>query len=50
MNSIERRWESFAGLESSYEKALANPEHRALSADAELVLESQQSELYVPLA
>ena len=47
---IERQWESFAALESVYEKALANPEHRALSKDAELVLESQQIEFYLPLA
>src|SRR4026209_1019312 len=46
---IERQWESFAALEASYEKALMNPEHRALSAEAELILGSQQIEFYVPL-
>jgi hypothetical protein len=47
---IERQWESFAALESVYEKALMNPEHRALSEEAELILESQQIEFYLPLA
>ena len=47
---IERKWESFAVLETVYEKALMNPEHRALSEDVELILESQQIEFYLPLA
>jgi hypothetical protein len=47
---IERQWESFAVLESTYEKALMSTEHQALSAEAELILESQQIEFYVPLA
>ena len=47
---IERQWESFAMLEAVYEKALMDPEHRALSEDVELILESQQIEFYVPLA
>jgi hypothetical protein len=47
---IERQWESFAVLEAVYEKALMSAEHQALSAEAELVLESQQIEFYVPLA
>jgi len=46
---IERQWKSFAALESVYEKALANPEHQALSQDAEQILESQQIEFYLPL-
>ncbi len=46
---IERQWESFEMLEAVYEKALMNPEHRALSEDVELILESQQIEFYVPL-
>ena len=46
---IERQWESFAALETAYEKALANPEHRSLSQDAEQILESQQIEFYLPL-
>jgi hypothetical protein len=32
---IERQWESFAVLEATYEKALMNPEHRALSEEAD---------------
>ena len=47
---IERQWESFAALETAYEKALTNAEHRALSEEAELILESQQIEFYLPLA
>jgi hypothetical protein len=47
---IERQWESFAALETAYEKALMNPEHRSLSEEAETILESQQIEFYVPLA
>ena len=47
---IERQWESFAALEATYEKALANPEHQALSAEAEPIPGSQQIEFYVPLA
>ena len=47
---IERQWESFAALETVYEKALADPEHRALSKEVELILESQQIEFYLPLA
>ena len=47
---IERQWESFATLETAYEKSLANPEHRALSAEVELILVSQQIEFYLPLA
>jgi hypothetical protein len=47
---IERQWESFAALETAYEKAFTNAEHQALSEEAELILESQQIEFYVPLA
>jgi hypothetical protein len=47
---IERQWESFAALETAYEKALINAEHRALSEEAELFLESQQIEFSLPLA
>ena len=46
---IERQWESFAAMEVAYEKVLADPEHQALSAEAELILGSQQIEFYVPL-
>ena len=46
---IERQWESFAAVESVYEKALANPEHQGLSEKVELILVSQQIEFYVPL-
>ena len=47
---IERQWESFAALETAYEKALTDAEHWALSEEAELILESQQIEFYLPLA
>jgi len=46
---IERQWESFAVLESTYEKAFMSAEHQALSTEAELILGSQQIEFYVPL-
>ena len=46
---IERQWESFAVLEATYEKALTDPEHQALSGEAELILGSQQIEFYVPM-
>jgi hypothetical protein len=47
---VERQWESFAALETVYEKALTNAEHQALSEEAEMILESQQIEFYLPLA
>ena len=47
---IERQWESFATLESVYEKAFMSAEHQALSAEAEFILESHQIEFYVTLA
>jgi hypothetical protein len=46
---IERQWESFAALEVVYEKTFTDPEHQALSAAVELILESQQIEFYLPL-
>ena len=47
---IERQWESFAAMEVAYEKILADPEHRALSAALDPIVESQQIEFYLPLA
>jgi len=47
---IERQWESFAALEVAYEKTLTDPGQQALSEAAELILESQQIEFYLPLA
>ena len=48
---IERQWESFAALEAAYEKAIADAEHRELSAGVHSsIIESAQIELYMPLA
>jgi hypothetical protein len=47
---IERQWESFAAMEAAYEKILADPEHQALTAALDPILESQQIEFYLPLA
>jgi hypothetical protein len=46
---IERQWKSFAVLEAAYEKDLTDSENQALSAQAELILGSQQVEFYVLL-
>lgn len=48
---IERQWESLATLEAAYEKAIADAEHRELSAEAHSsIIESAQVEFYMPLA
>ena len=47
---IERQWDSFAAMETAYEKALTDPEHQALSEALDPILESQQIEFYLPLA
>lgn len=47
---IERQWESLAAAEAAYEKAIADPEHRGLSAEVHAsIIESAQVEFYLPL-
>jgi hypothetical protein len=43
---IERQWESMAALETTYERAMADPEHQALNQEANAVIKSVQVELY----
>jgi len=47
---IEYQWESLAALEAVYEKAFADPEWQALSAELDSIIASQQVELYTPLS
>lgn len=48
---IERQWESLAAAEATYEKAIADAEHRELSAGVHSsIIESTQIEFYMPLA
>jgi len=46
---IERQWDSLAMLESTYEKALADPEYQALGKAVGSVVESSRLEVYTPL-
>ena len=46
---VERQWESLAAMEAAYEKTFADPEYQALEAETDLVIESNQIELYAPL-
>lgn len=46
---IERQWASMATMEATYEKAFADPEWQALSAEAVTIIKNDQHELYAPL-
>ena len=46
---IERQWESFAEMESTYEKALANEDYQKLGQESNSIIKSNQMELFTPL-
>jgi NIPSNAP protein len=46
---IERQWDSLAALESTYEKALADPEYQALGNEVGSIVQSSKIEVYTPL-
>lgn len=46
---IERQWDSLAAMEAAYEKAFADPEHQALQKEITSIIESTQTEVYMPL-
>jgi hypothetical protein len=46
---VERRWDSLAAMEATYEKAFADPEHQALQKEVTSIVKSTQWEVYTPL-
>ena len=46
---VEYEWDSLAAMETTYEKALADPEWQALFAEGGSIIERVQMELYTPL-
>jgi hypothetical protein len=46
---IERQWDSLAALESTYEKALADPEYQALGKEVGSIVQSSKLEVYTLL-
>ena len=46
---IERQWDSLAALESTYEKALADPEFQALGQEVNSIVQSSKIEVYTLL-
>jgi hypothetical protein len=46
---VEYEWESFAAMEAAFEKAMADPEWQALSAEIESIIKSNQMELFAPM-
>jgi len=46
---LERQWDSLAAMESTYEKALADPEQQALNEEVTSIVKSTQTEVYTPL-
>ena len=46
---VERKWDSLAAMEATYEKAFADKEHQALQKEIISILKSAQWELYMPL-
>jgi hypothetical protein len=46
---VEYEWESMAAMEAASERAMADPEHQALGAELESIIDSWQMELYAPL-
>jgi len=47
---VERQWPSLAAMEAAYEKAFADPEEQALSAEGMGIIKSTQYELYAPMS
>jgi hypothetical protein len=46
---IERQWDCLAVMESTYEKALADPEYQALGKEVGSIVQSSKIEVYTPL-
>jgi hypothetical protein len=46
---IERQWDSLAVMETTYEKAFADPELQALQKETISIIKSNQWEVYTPL-
>ena|SRR5689334_21672184 len=46
---IERQWDSLAVMESTYEKALADPAYQALGKEVGSIVQSSKVEVYTPL-
>jgi hypothetical protein len=46
---IERQWDSLGAMESTYEKALADPAYQALGKEVGLIVQSSKLEVYTPL-
>ena len=46
---IERQWDSLAVMESTYEKALADPEYQALGKEVGSIVQSSKIEVYTLL-
>jgi hypothetical protein len=46
---LEREWESLAAMEAAYERAFADPEHRALGKELRSILKNLRREAYMPL-
>ena len=46
---IERQWDSLAAMESTYEKALADPDYQALGKEVGSIVQSSKIEVYTLL-
>ena len=46
---IERQWDGLAVMESTYEKAFADPEYQALGKEVTSIVQSSKVEVYTPL-
>ena len=46
---VETQWPSMANLESTFERALADPEYQALQNGSNSIIKSLHWELYMPL-
>ena len=46
---IERQWDCLAVMESTYEKAMAEPEYQVLLKEVESIVKSSRLEVFVPL-
>ena len=46
---IERQWDSLTAMESTYEKAFADPAYQALGKEIGSIVESSKVEVYTPL-
>jgi hypothetical protein len=46
---VERQWDSLAAMEATYEKAMLDRDLQALWAEGTSIVQSTQTELYMPL-